>query len=234
MATYEDIVREIVEFHEKLKYDENPSIRPRVLDAVNRAIIHVWSKADWTFRVQTDDITYAPGQDSNPLPENFLAFHHTGQVIIVDEADRATSELQYMPFNQMLGLLKGINPEQGTPAFYSLGGPLDGVGNRRSIFLYPKPLDTINLRLIYQATPVLGTIEALTDNINSIPINWHKAVLKEVAILFRLMDKSADTTVQAALVKTALDAMMRDEPHGREDTPKVQPAYAWRMNVRFS
>ena len=36
----------------------------------------------------------------------------------------------------------------------------------------------------------------------------------------------------ATVVEAAIKGMLRDEPHGREDSPSITPAYAWRMNVR--
>lgn len=233
MATYQAIAQEIIELHEKLNYDESTAIRPRVLEAINRAINHIWSKADWTFRVRVGTLTYNPSTDTNALPSDFLSFQHTGQVVLLSgSGGDPTGNLSYIPFNRMMNILKGSRPEVGTPEVYSLGGQLDGGSNIRSIFLYPKPSATSYLRLIYQAKAPTSTLAGWATEIPSIPTNWHYSVIKEVAILFRLMDKSADITAQVAIVKTAIDAMMRDEPHGREDTPMMQPFLPHRMNVR--
>lgn len=231
MATWGDLVREIVELHEKLNYDENEAIRARVLDAVNRAVLNLWSKADWSFRVQQDEISYNPLVDTNALPSNFLSFHHTGRVVVLDDAGEPSVNLRYMPFNEMMRLLKASSSQQGMPESYSLGGPLDGATNQRCLFIYPRPNQTTDVRLIFHATAPQGTIATLATEIPCIPVNWH-FVIRELAILLRLMDKSADSTVQASLVKTSLDGMLRDEPHGREDTPRMQPVYGWRMNMR--
>jgi hypothetical protein len=231
MATWGEMLREIVELHEKLNYDENSAIRARVLDAMNRALLNLWSKADWSFRVQQAEIEYDPDSDDNTLPENFLTFHHTGRVVALDSAGEPQFNLEYIPFNEMMRRLKASRSEYGNPEVYSLGGSITGTGNQRSIFVFPKPSSNLNLRLIYHSTAPQGSLDRLTEEIPSVPPNWH-FVIKELAILFRLMDKSADTSVQAALVKTCLDGMMRDEPHGREDMPRMQPAYAWRMRMR--
>lgn len=231
MATWGAILREIVELHEKLNYDENTAIRPRVLDAINKATLSLWSKADWSFRVQEALIEYDPDNLDNTLPENFLSFQHTGGVVALGSDGNPQFNLRYMPFNEILRCLRASLSQNGNPEFYSLGGPLSGGGNQRSLFVFPKPNGITDIRLIYHASAPQGIITDLTAEIPCIPQNWH-FVIKELAILFRLIDKSADTSVQAALVKTLIDGMMRDEPHGREDAPKMQPAYAWRMNLR--
>lgn len=231
MATYGEMLREIVEFHEKLNYDENTSIRPRILDAINRAILNLWSKAEWTFRVQELDMEYNPDERNNSLPDNFLTFQHTGRVAIIGEDGVPKFNLRYMPFNEMMRCLRVSIPRNGNPEFYSLGGPTEGGGNQRSLFIFPSPVGSVNVRLIYHASAPQGTITGLDKDIDCIPVNWH-FVIKEIAILNRLIDKSADTSTQVALVKTALDGMMRDEPHGKEDMPMMQPAYAWRMRMR--
>lgn len=234
MATYQALAQSIIEFHEKLNYAENESIRGRVLKAINKAINHIWSKADWTFKVQfVNSFTYFRNSINNTLPENFLSFQHVGHVIHMNEDEvTAKSELGYMPLNEMMQLLHGESTERGDPERYSIGGPISGDGNQRAIFLYPIPNDDIYLKLIYQARAPKATLDNWEDEILGIPQNWHESVIEEVAILFRLMDKSADTSGQAAIVATALAAMMRDEPHGREDAVKMTAAYAWRMNLR--
>lgn len=232
MATYQALAQEIIEFHEKLNYTENTSIRPRVLEAINRAVNHVWSKADWTFRARLAEIEYDPSIDNNQLPSDFMSFQHTGRVILLNgEGGDPVKTLQYIPLNRMLDLLKGRVSGASTPEVYSLGGRLEFGATQRSIFVYPRPADVSYLRLIYQASAHICLLEDWAAPIYGIPDNWHGSVVKEVAILFRMMDKSADITAQAALVKSALDAMLRDEPHGREDTPQIQPFMGWRMNV---
>ena len=236
MSTWQELAQSIIENHEKVNYDENPSIRTRVLKSLNRSINHVWSKADWTFKVQyLSQFQYEPTSDTNTLPENLLSFQGTGRVTLLN-SDNTTPrrELSYVPFNRMMELLKTQQSVYGTPEVYAYGGPLNGDGNQRSIFLFPVPSSSVMLSLVYQATAPSATLDDWTKEISGIPANWHETVIEEVAILFRLMDKSADITAQSAIVVTALAAMMRDEPHGREDTPRVTPAYGWRMNVRYA
>lgn len=232
MATYAELRRQIIEFHEKLNYDESTAIRPRVLDALNRGIKAIWSKCDWTFRVQQSEMEYDPEGDDNSLPDNFLSFQHTGRVILMGSDGQPQRNLEYMPFNQMMLNLKGSRITRGTPECYSLGGPINGGGNQRSIFLFPVPNDVVDLRLIFQTVAPQGTEATINDEIEGIPATWHD-VVREMAVLFRLMDKSADISGQTQLVNTLINSMMRDEPHGREDTPKMQGFMSWRMNIRY-
>lgn len=232
MATPQELCQSIIEFHEKVNYDENTAIRGRVLKAVNKAINHVWSKADWTFKGRIlERFEYDPETDVNTLPEDLLSFQGTGRVVLLDSNGYPKYSLKYMPFNQMLNELKSVRNSRGNPEFYSYGGPLDGSSNQRSLFLYPPPQSITRLTLIYQASAPKFTLDNWTDEIPSIPPNWHETVIEEVAILFRLMDKGADITAQTGIVTTALAAMMRDEPHGREDAHRIVPAYANRMNI---
>lgn len=232
MATPQEISQSIIEFHEKVNYEENTAIRGRVLKAVNKAINHVWSKADWTFKGRMVSVfEYDPASDNNALPEDFLSFQGTGRVILLDSSGRPRYSLKYMPFNQMLNELKSVRTSTGNPEFYAYGGALDGSSNQRSIFLYPPPPAITRLTLIYQASAPKFTLSTWTNAIPSIPENWHETVIEEVAILFRLMDKGADITTQSGIVTTALNAMLRDEPHGREDAHRMVPAYASRMNI---
>lgn len=231
MATYGEMVRDIIELHEKLNYDENLGLRPRILDAINRAISTLWSKAEWTFRIREQEIDYDPDEIDNTLPDDFLTFHHTGRVAVLGADGEVQYNLSYMPINEMLRCLRAARPSPGGPEFYSLGGPIQGGGSQRSLYIFPRPPAPVTVRLIYQAVRPQGDIDHLDRTIESIPETWH-FVIKEIAILNRLIDKSGDTSVQAALVKTSLDGMFRDEPHGKEDMPKMQPAYAWRMRMR--
>ena len=231
MATYREMAREIIELHEKLNYDENLGIIPRILDAINRAIMVLWSKAEWTFRIGEQEFEYDPDETENTLPDDFLTFHHTGRVAVLGDDGEVKYNLSYMPINEMLRCLRAARPSPGNPEFYSLGGPTSGGGNQRSLFIFPPPPTPVNVRLIYQSVAPQGTSATLDREIDRIPVTWH-FIIKEIAILNRLIDKSGDTSVQASLVKTSLDGMMRDEPHGKEDMPKMQPAYAWRMRMR--
>jgi hypothetical protein len=232
MATYEQEIRSIIELHEKLNYDENEAIRPRVLDAYNRALRSLWSKADWTFRIQVAQMDYDPESDDNTLPENFLTFQHTGRVTVTaEDGTPRFGPLRYIPINEMMRLLRSTVSQQGNPEVYSVGGPISSGGNQRSIFIYPKPVGVVPLDLVFHAVAPQGVADKMDREIECIPPTWH-FVVREIAILFRLMDKSADISAQSALVKTVLDGMLRDEPHGREDTPRIKPMYDWRMNLR--
>lgn len=256
MSSWKDIVKSIVVNHEKVDYTANPAIIPRVLKSVNKAINHVWSKCDWSFKIRQIDQFVYNTEGQNTLPDDFLSFQHTGRVILLQSDGSPRRTLEYSPINSILNLINGPNPRIDSPEIYSVGGPVNGDGNQRSIFLYPIPSSEVTLKLIYQATSpravqdtdVSGaaliddeTSEAVvipdgqfswTAEIPCIPQNWHESVIEEVAILFRLMDKSADLTAQTKIVVTAMEAMMRNEPHGREDAPRMVPAYGWRMNVR--
>lgn len=235
MSTWQELGQSIIESHEKVNYDENTSIRTRVLKSLNKAVNHVWSKADWTFKIrELVQFSYDPAGTNNTLPDDFLSFQHTGRVLhLRDDLVTARRELDYIPISRMLQLMNGPGRTTGLPEVYSLGGPLDGSGNQRSLFVYPVPAATINFKLIYQASAPRATLTDWTKEIISIPSHWHESVVEEIAILFRMMDKSADVTAQVGIVSTALEAMKRDEPHGREDLVRMVPAYSWRMNVRF-
>lgn len=235
MATWQELEQSLIENHEKVDYTSQTSIRPRIRKALNKAVNHVWSKADWTFKIrEIEQFPYDPAGNSNILPDDFLSFQHTGDVYLLN-ADGASSsrQLDYIPIRKMRQLLNSPRRQTGIPEVYSLGGALDGTGNQRAIFLYPPPASDVLLKLTYQATAPRCTEDTMETEIPSIPAHWHETVIEEVAILFRMMDKSADITAQTAIVSTALEAMKRDEPHGREDVVLLTPAYAWRMNVRF-
>jgi hypothetical protein len=235
MATWQELEQSIIENHEKVDYAQQTAIRPRIRKALNKAVNHIWSKADWTFKIrEVDQFAYDPAGNSNILPDDFLSFQHTGDVhLLQDDGVRSRRQLDYIPIRKMRQLLNGPRRQTGIPKVYSLGGTLDGTGNQRAIFLYPPPNGEVLLKLTYQASAPKCTENTMEQQIPSIPENWHETVIEEVAILFRLMDKSADISAQTAIVSTALEAMKRDEPHGREDVVLLTPAYAWRMNVRF-
>lgn len=236
MATWQELAQSIIENHEKVNYDENTSIRSRVLKSLNKSVNHCWSKADWTFKIrEVLQFPYSPDGTSNILPDDFLSFQHTGHVWhLMDDGVTTRRELDYVPINRMLQLLSGPRRVTGLPEVYSLGGPLDGTGNQRALFVYPIPTGDILLKLNYQGRAPKATLTDWTKEISSIPSHWHETVIEEIAILFRMMDKSADLTAQTAIVSTALEAMKRDEPHGREDAVLMTPAYSWRMNVRYA
>jgi hypothetical protein len=234
MATFQEMCQSVIEFHEKLNYAESTSIRGRVLKSVNKAIKHVWSKMDWSFKYKSvSQFEYDPSGASNVLPVDFLSFNGAGTVVLL-RSDSITPEreLDYMPFGEIMACINGPNPQYGNPEVYSIGAPLEGGGTQRAIYLYPIPRAVSYMNFVYQTSAPQSTLEDWTDEITGIPETWHDTV-EEVAILLRMVDKSADVTTQAALVKTSLEAMARDEPHGRENAIKMVPAYAWRMNIRY-
>ena len=258
MSTWLDLSRSVVENHEKISFAANPAIIQRVLKAVNKAITHVWSKEDWTFKLREVAEFVYNASGSNTLPGDFLSFQGVGFVTLLNPDKTPKRELEYVPLGRMLRLLKDPGRQYGDPEVYSLGGSGNGGENQRSLYVYPIPRNEVTLYLAYQGIaprgiqttlpdgspwvdpvteddPVVGENQfAWTEEIPCIPGNWHESVVEEVAILFRMMDKSADITGQSAIVGTALGEMRRDEPHGRENAPIMVPAYGWRMNVRYS
>lgn len=226
-----EIVTDIIVNHEKQTFAEvSDNFKATVLEAVSRATRYLYFYADWTFR-----IAYLSGQSyvssgGNSLPDDFLSFNQTGAVF--SNQSGTIRELRYKPMPEMIRLLKGPSgSNSGNPSYFSLGGPLDGLTNQREIFIYPNVNCTYDLA--YQATSpgpfviaTTGDPNSWEDEIPRIPVSWHY-VIREMAIVFRLIDKEGDSARYQESLKTCIKTMMEQEPHGREATNISLPKKLW-------
>lgn len=227
-----EIVTDIIVNHEKQTFAEvSDNFKATVLEAVSRATRYLYFYADWTFRISyLSSLSYSSAGD-NGLPDDFLSFNQTGAVF-QRVSGTVMRELRYKPMPEMIRLLKGPgNPNDGNPRYFSLGGPLDGLSNQREIFIYPNVNCTYDLA--YQATApgpfviaTTGTANSWEDEIPRIPVSWHY-VIREMAIVFRLIDKEGDSARYQESLKTCIKTMTEQEPHGREAGNISLPKKLW-------
>lgn len=239
MPTPQEIVIDIIENHEKQTYDEvDDEFRLTILEAVNRAIRYLYNYHDWTFRAAYLENFEYTAASTNTLPADFLSFNQTGAVFLREsENGRVLRELKYKPLPEMVRMIKGPNNTSGgdRPIYFSLGGPLDGSTNQREILLYPN--NNAWLDIIYQASSPGPFIIGVGPNgweepIPRIPVSWHY-VIREMAIVFRLVDKEGDSERYQNMLKTCMKTMSEQEPHGREATHISLPKKLWwRMGRR--
>lgn len=233
MPTPLEIVTDIIVNHEKQVFSEvSDNFKATVLEAVNRARRYLYNYADWTFRVAfAQNQNYVGGGTALALPSNFLSFNQTGAVFYKASSGSAVlRELPYKPLPEVMRMLKGPNPQtSGHPQCFSLGGPLDGATNQRQIVLYPDV--ACYLDLVYQAAcPDDFTSGTWTGPITRIPVSWHY-VIRELAIVFRLIDKEGDSSRHQEMLKTCMRSMIEQEPHGREATNIRLPAKLYRRMI---
>lgn len=225
MSTPIEIVTDIIVNHEKQTFAEcDDNFKGTVLEAVNRANAYLYNYSDWTFRV-----AYYPGLAYDnatpvPLPTDFLSFNQTGAVFW-NNGSGVQRELVYKPLPEVLRMLNGPNPQtNGNPWCFSIGGPLAGTTNQRQIFIYPNV--NCSLNLIYEAISPQYNLSNWEDPIKRIPPNWHY-VIRELAIIFRLIDKEGDSARYQEMLKTCMKTMLEQEPHGREATNISLPKKLW-------
>jgi len=228
MSTPLEIVTDIIVNHEKQTFAEvSDNFKETVLEAVNRSIRYLYTYTDWTFRVAyLQNVNYIPGA-SNALPDDFLSFNQTGAVFWkLGYGEDVQYELPYKPLPEVIRLVKGRTSQQeGKPSVFSIGGPLDGASNQREIMVFP----SVNcwLDLVYQATPPdFFTTSTWDGEIPRIPPAWHY-VIRELAIVFRLIDKEGDSSRYQEMLKTCMKTMVEQEPHGREATNIRLPKKLW-------
>ncbi len=244
MPTPLEICTDIIVNHEKQTFAEvSTDFKGTVLEAVSRATRYLYHYADWSFRVAyLEDFLYGadPGY-TNSLPDDFLSINQTGAVFLKESSGgRVLREIIYRPLPEIVRKIKG--PSQtttGQPSVFSLGGPMNGLTNQREIFLYPKPSVDWYLDLVYQAAcpgpfviAASGEENSWEDPIRRIPVSWHY-VIREMAIVFRLIDKEGDSSRYQELLKTCMKTMLEQEPHGRESTHvSLSKKLWWRMRGR--
>lgn len=240
MPTPLEICTDVIVNHEKQTFAEvSDDFKGTVLEAFNRAVRYLYGYSDWTFRVQYQTGYGYAAAGPNPLPEQFLSFNQTGAVWLRVN-DVVIREIPYKPLPEVIRLIKGPNqPQSGYPEVFSLGGALDGasVTNQREIFLWPN-VDS-DLDLAYQAVAPGPFVIAATGNpwswedpIPRIPVSWHY-VLRELTVVFRLIDKEGDSSRYQELLKTCMKTMLEQEPHGRENTNiRLPKKLGWRMGRR--
>ena len=226
MPTTLEIVTDIIVNHEKQVFSEvSDNFKQTVLEAVNRARRYLYNYADWTFRVAyVQNQNYVGSGTALALPSDFLSFNQTGAVFYkATSGGRVIRELPYKPLPEVLRLIKGPNaPTSGIPECFSIGGALDGTTNQRQILVYPDV--ACYLDLIYQAAcPADFTTSTWSQIITRIPVSWHY-VIRELAIVFRLIDKEGDSSRHQEMLKTCMRTMTEQEPHGREATNIRLPA----------